>query len=64
MAYKLNRKQKKFVPVYLFRRRGWGDDTPSGPPSTSEVEIETESTGLYIRTESSSSANPNYIITE
>lgn len=63
MAYKLNRKQKKFVPVYLFRRRGWGD-TPSGPPSTSEVEIETESTGLYIRTESSSSANPNYIITE
>lgn len=63
MAYKLTRKQKKFVPVYLFRRRGWGD-TPSGPPSTSEVEIETESTGLYIRTESSSSANPNYIITE
>lgn len=63
MAYKLTRKQKKFVPVYLFRRRGWGD-TPSGPPSSPESEIETESTGLYIITESSSNANPNYIITE
>ena len=63
MAYKLTRKQKKFVPVYLFRRRGW-EDTPVGPPATSEVEIETESTGLYIITESSSSSNPNYIITE
>jgi len=63
MAYRLTRKQKKFVPVYLFRRRGW-DDTPVGPPSSPESEIETESTGLYIITESSSNANPNYIITE
>ena len=63
MAYKLTRKQKKFVPVYLFRRRGW-DDTPVGPPASPEQEIETESTGLYFITESSSSSNPNYIITE
>lgn len=61
MAYRLTRKQKKFVPVYLFRRRGWGDD---GPPSSPESEIETESTGLLLITESSSSSNPNYIVTE
>ncbi len=63
MAYKLTRKQKKFVPVYLFRRRGW-DDTPVGPPASPEQEIETESTGLYFITESSSNASPDYIITE
>ena len=61
--YKLTKKQKKFVPVYLFRRRGW-DDTPAGPPSSPESEIETESTGLYFITEASSNASPNYIITE
>ncbi len=61
MAYRLTRKQKKFVPVYLFRRRGW-DGTPVGP--TPETEIETESTGLLLITESSSSSNPNYIVTE
>ena len=60
MAYRLTRKQKKFVPVYLFRRR----TNESGPPVSPESEIETESTGLYFITESSSSANPNYIITE
>jgi hypothetical protein len=58
--YRLTKKQKKFVPVYLFRRRGW----EVGPPSSPETEIETESTGLYFITESSSSASPNYIITE
>ena len=61
MAYKLTRKQKKFVPVYLFRRR----TNQITPPNTHpEQEIETESTGLYFITESSSNANPNYIITE
>ena len=60
MAYKLTRKQKKFIPVYLFRRR----TNEITPPLTPESEIETESTGLYIITESSSSSNPNYIITE
>jgi hypothetical protein len=60
MAYKLTRKQKKFIPVYLFRRRG-GE---AGPPYTPEEEIETESTGLYFITEASSDASPDYIITE
>lgn len=44
MAYKLTRKQKKFVPVYLFRRRSQ-TSTPIGPPASPESEIETESTG-------------------
>tara|TARA_R100001463_G_scaffold135021_1_gene197802 strand:- start:23 stop:214 length:192 start_codon:yes stop_codon:yes gene_type:complete len=63
MAYKLTRKQKKFVPVYLFRRRSQ-TATPIGPPASSEEEIETESTGLYFITEASSNASPDYIITE
>jgi hypothetical protein len=62
MAYKLTRKQKKFVPVYLFRRRS-ETATPT-PPLTPEQEIETESTGLYFITEASSNASPDYIITE
>ena len=62
MAYKLTRKQKKFVPVYLFRRRS--ETVIPGPPLTPEQEIETESTGLYFITEASSSASPDYIITE
>ena len=60
MAYKLTRKQKKFIPVYLFRRRSESDF----PPLTPEQEIETESTGLYFITEASNDANPDYIITE
>ena len=60
MAYKLTRKQKKFVPVYLFRRRSYS----TFPPYTPEEEIETESTGLYFITEASNDANPDYIITE
>jgi len=63
MAYKLTRKQKKFVPVYLFRRRSQ-TATPIGPPASPEQEIETESTGLYFITEASSNASPDYIITE
>ena len=63
MAYKLTRKQKKFVPVYLFRRRSQ-TSTPIGPPASPESEIETESTGLYFITEASINASPDYIITE
>jgi len=62
MAYKLTRKQKKFIPVYLFRRRSDGGSIT--PPYTPEEEIETESTGLYFITEASNDANPDYIITE
>ena len=62
MAYKLTKKQKKFVPVYLFRRRT--ETVTPAPPLTPEQEIETESTGLYFITEASNDANPNYIITE
>jgi hypothetical protein len=62
MAYKLTRKQKKFIPVYLFRRRS--DSGGVTPPYTPEEEIETESTGLYFITEASSDASPDYIITE
>jgi len=62
MAYKLTRKQKKFIPVYLFRRRS--ETVIPVPPLTPEQEIETESTGLYFITESSSDASPDYIITE
>jgi len=62
MAYKLTRKQKKFIPVYLFRRRS--ETVIPVPPLTPEQEIETESTGLYFITESSSAASPDYIITE
>ena len=52
----MTKTQKRFVPVYLFRRRGWGaTDTPASS---------TESTGLYFITEASSNASPNYIITE
>ena len=60
MAYKLTRKQKKFIPVYLFRRRV--DESPAN--TYPEEEIETESTGLYFRTEGSTISNPIYIITE
>ena len=62
MAYKLTRKQRKFVPVYLFRRRS--ETVTHAPPLTPEQEIETESTGLYFITEASSNASPDYIITE
>jgi len=48
------------VPVYLFRRRS-DDNNPNLTPSD---EIETESTGLFFRTEGSTIANPIFIITE
>ena len=60
MRWKLTKKQKLFIPVFLFRRRV--DD--GSPPSSPEYEIETESTGLWFITEQSSSSSPTYIITE
>ena len=62
MSYKLTKTQKRFIPVYLFRRRI--NSAPVGPPTSPELEIETESTGLYFITEASNNNNPNYIITE
>jgi len=50
------------VPVYLERFRMYMD---SYPPYTPSEEIETEqTTGLYFRTEGSTTANPIFIITE
>jgi len=60
VRWKLTKKQKLFIPVFLFRRRA--DDT--FPPSTPEYEIETEGGGYYFITEGSSSSLPTYIITE
>ena len=48
------------IPVYLERRRM----DSNFPAYTPEEEIETESTGLYFRTEGSTIANPIFIITE
>tara|TARA_R110002073_G_scaffold273372_1_gene436829 strand:+ start:528 stop:710 length:183 start_codon:yes stop_codon:yes gene_type:complete len=48
------------VPVYLFRRKA----DENFPPYTPSDEIETESTGLFFRTEGSTTANPIFIITE
>ena len=62
MRWKLTKKQKLFIPVFLFRRRV--DDGSPPPPSSPEYEIETESTGLWFITEGSSSSLPTYIITE
>ena len=61
MRWKLTKRQKLFIPVYLFRRRV---DGGSSPPSSPEEEIETESTGLFFVIESSIPSAPNYIITE
>ena len=60
MRWKLTKKQKLFIPVFLCRRRV--DD--GSPPSSPEYEIETESTGAWFITEGSSSSLPTYIITE
>jgi len=50
------------VPVYLFRRR---IDNSSNPVPSVEEEIEMEqSVGVFFITEQSSSASPNFIITE
>jgi hypothetical protein len=60
VRWKLTKKQKLFIPVFLFRRRV--DD--GSPPSSPEYEIETEGGGYYFITEGSSSSLPTYIITE
>jgi len=60
VRWKLTKKQKLFIPVYLFRRRV--DD--SSPATSPEEEIETESTGLFFVIESSIPSALNYIITE
>ena len=57
--WKLSKKQKFFIPIYLFRRR-----SSDYPPTTPEYEIETESTWQWFITEQSSSSFPTYIITE
>jgi|TARA_R100001530_G_scaffold128347_1_gene98016 hypothetical protein len=59
VRWKLTKKQKLFIPVFLFRRRN-----TDYPPTTPEYEIETESTGAWFITEGSSSSLPTYIITE
>ena len=59
MRWKLTKKQKLFIPIYLFRRRTWDN-----PATSLEEEIETESTGLFFVTESSIPSALNYIITE
>ena len=60
--WKLSKKQKFFIPIYLFRRRM--TFPPIYPPYSPGLEIETESTGAWFITEQSSSAVPTYIITE
>ena len=59
MRWKLTKKQKLFIPIYLFRRRTWDN-----PATSLEEEIETESTGLFFVIESSIPSALNYIITE
>ncbi len=46
----------------LANRRQWQRDFD--PAESTELEIQTEDGNYYIRTESSSSATPEYIITE
>jgi len=59
--WKLSKKQKFFIPIYLFRRRMIINPYPPYSPG---LEIETESTGAWFITEQSSSNYPTYIITE
>ena len=46
----------------LANRRQWQRE--SDPTESAELEIQTEDGNYYIRTETSSSATPEYIITE
>jgi len=54
-------KKHKAIAMYLNRRQ-WNTDEDN-PAASSGEEIVTES-GVYIITQSSSDASPNYIITE
>ena len=55
-------KKKKLLTV-LANRRQWDREFNPAASSASEIEMEHLS-GYYLITESSSSASPNYIITE
>ena len=62
---KFNWKQKKTIAMYVNRKQWERDDVPSDTSSSSEIEIEMEHlSGYYLITQASSSASPNYIITE
>ena len=54
-------KKHKAIAMYLNRRQWNGDE--DNPLASSAEEIITEA-GVYIITQSSSDASPNYIITE
>jgi len=53
-------RKAKTLAMLANRKQWWREFDPL---ESSELEIETES-GVYIRTETSSSATPEYIITE
>jgi hypothetical protein len=61
MATQRNWKKKKTIGMYLNRRQ-WEREFDINESSALEIEI--EQGGYYIITETSSSATPNYIITE
>jgi len=61
MAKKFHWKKKKTIGMYLNRRQ-WEREFDVNESSAQEIEI--EQGGYYIITETSSSATPNYIITE
>jgi hypothetical protein len=61
MATQRNWRKKKTIGMYLNRRQ-WEREFDINESSALEIEI--EQGGYYIITETSSSATPNYIITE
>ncbi len=61
MATQRNWRKKKTIGMYLNRRQ-WEREFDVNESSALEIEI--EQGGYYIITETSSSATPNYIITE
>ena len=61
MATQRNWRKKKTIGMYLNRRQ-WEREFDVNESSALEIEI--EQGGYYIITEASSSASPNYIITE
>ena len=65
MPKKFGWKQKKTIAMLLNRKQWQRDYVPSAPSTSSEIEIEMEHlSGYYLITQDSSSASPNYIITE